>query len=366
MKIKGRTIMLGPIIGFIAISRGKELNEGLLNKKLKYFHRYNEIGGLVFICKSNGFNFDNETVSGYAYIPTENTGKCIWEKGVFPIPAAIYKRVDLSKETYNKLILRMGDRIFNSYFFDKMGMYKYLCDSTETKGYLPETVALTSVSDAEKLLEKYKTVYLKPLFRNKSKGIVTISRAGKDMYLFREQKKSDRLYTQSETENVISALLSKDNYVAQQGIDISLCDGRRYDFRVIMQKGYNMKWDCTAMFTRFGAVNAPVSNFTTSGYAMYGFEAIKKAFHLSPREAFVLKSQIISACKIICERIDFAAGNYGDVGIDIVMDENHEIWVLEINKLHDHRFPVLATKDRQLYYEVVTKPFFYAKALAGI
>ncbi len=365
IKKEGRTITIGPIIGYIAISREKELNEENLNKKLEYFYRYSEIEGLVFICKSNSFDFDNETVSGYAYAPTETPGEYIWIKGTFPLPAAIYNRMDLTRETFNKLILRMGDKIFNSYFFNKIELFKYLTDCPKTKKYLPETATLASVSNAVGFLQKYKTVYLKPSFKNKSKGIAAISKAENGLFLLQERSVPDRLYTISETSTFIAELMKTDSYIVQQGIEIALYEERRYDFRVVMQKGYSMKWECTAIFARFGAVNAPVTNFTVSGFALNGYDALKKVFRLSDRQAFTLEKNIIAACMVICDRIDFAAGNYGDVGIDIVVDKNRKIWVLEINKLHDHHFPILATEDMQLYYEIVTKPLFYAKALAG-
>lgn len=36
----------------------------------------------------------------------------------------------------------------------------------------------------------------------------------------------------------------------------------------------------------------------------------------------------------------------------------------EINKLHNHKYPLYALKDNQMYLKVVTAPFHYARSLA--
>ncbi|MCD8503412.1 MAG: YheC/YheD family protein [Bacillaceae bacterium] len=98
---------------------------------------------------------------------------------------------------------------------------------------------------------------------------------------------------------------------------------------------------------------------------MPGVEAIKKVFDLQERDAFKKEQEMIQACTVICEQLSNCCGNYGDVGVDVILDENQKVWVLEVNKLHDHKFPLYALEDEQMYYKVITTPFEYASYLAG-
>ena len=62
--------------------------------------------------------------------------------------------------------------------------------------------------------------------------------------------------------------------------------------------------------------------------------------------------------------LDLRKGNYGDLGFDVMIDEQLKIWILEVNKRHYHSVP-LWINDVQTYYEVKAKPIKYATALAG-
>lgn len=64
----------------------------------------------------------------------------------------------------------------------------------------------------------------------------------------------------------------------------------------------------------------------------------------------------------ICQVFD---GNYGYLGMDLMVDHEEKVWILEVNTLDTyHRFP-LHIEDRALYKKVVTSPFRNAKYLSG-
>ena len=365
MKTQGRVIMLGPVIAYIPFDKSVPLNTRTLNRIIPYFFHYTEVGGLIYVCNSRSFDFDSQTVDGYAYIPGATPFECKWQHGRYPLPASMYKRVDVGEDTYNKLLAYMGDAIFNSYFFDKYELYQYMSNYPGLREHLPETKALESAADLVDFLSRYNAVYLKPMFSSKSRGIVTVHKAGGDKCVFLQKGKKDKEYTADEFEDAIKDIMAADQYLIQQGIEIDEYAGRRYDFRVIMQKDESRRWGCTGIITRFGKVNAPVTNFMQAGFAKPGDEGLKLGFSATAKEAFVIKQDMIKVCGDVCRRLDETSGNYGDVGVDVVVDKDRRVWILEINKLHDHKFPLYAIKDEQMYYNVITHPFRYAKALAG-
>lgn len=94
-------------------------------------------------------------------------------------------------------------------------------------------------------------------------------------------------------------------------------------------------------------------------------EVLQKVYGLSSSEVSEKEKEIIKICKEACLLIEQAYGNYGDLGIDVVIDQKLKVWVLEINKLHQHTLAEYLAKDLDMYNRVVTKPLEYAKALAG-
>ena len=55
--------------------------------------------------------------------------------------------------------------------------------------------------------------------------------------------------------------------------------------------------------------------------------------------------------KILC-----GYGNYGDLGIDVIVDQNRQIWLLEINKFHEHDIGLYVDSATGLYERIVITP----------
>jgi len=101
-------------------------------------------------------------------------------------------------------------------------------------------------------------------------------------------------------------------------------------------------------------------------YIGFGREALQIIFRLSPEQALEKENEMIRICTEACLIIERAYGHFGDVGIDVVVDENLKIWILEINKSHQHDIArYLQKDDPNMYNKLVSMPLEYAKALAG-
>jgi hypothetical protein len=66
---------------------------------------------------------------------------------------------------------------------------------------------------------------------------------------------------------------------------------------------------------------------------------LKAVFNYNEREAFAKEQEMIQACIQVCETLDRCGGNYGDLGIDVIVDIDQHLWILEANKLQDHKYP---------------------------
>ena len=355
--IKNRNIYIGPIIGILASTSKRNLNDDMLNKLEKYYLDYDNILGLIYVCSSGCINKTNKTIEGYYF----NKNK--WIKGIFPYPGALFRRTGISKYLYDDLVLTIGNNLFNSYFFDKWELWDYLSKDKNMRKYLPETKKLISFNDIEEMINKHRYVYLKLINSCKARGIIKVEKIN-EKYKFIYRLKKEKILDIESTLLFINDLI-KDNYLIQQAINIKKYDNRIFDFRVIMQKNQYKKWDCIGIIARFGAKNSIATNFILEGYALSGKEALMKVFKMNEKEAFIKLEEIKDVCLKACSILDKTIGNYGDLGIDLIVDENKKIWILEINKLHDQKYPIYSINDTEMYYKVITNPIKYVKALAG-
>ncbi|XMB87157.1 YheC/YheD family protein [Mycoplasmatota bacterium WC44] len=361
LKVEGINLNIGPIIGFVPVVRKELLHERNLERYKEYMKNYSDINGLVYMFAANSVNFENQTIDGFYYDPIDD----MWKEGVFPFPNAIYRKTGFSQSILDGLTTTLGDRIFNSYFFDKWELWNCLSTTPHISKYLPYTEKLQTIDQVDKMLEKYGSVYLKQRAGQKAKGIVKLHKSEEGYHFVYRLRGEKIINNNNEAEKFIKELNIKKNYVVQQAIAVKQYDERNFDFRVILQKDNTKEWKCPGIIGRFGKKGSIATNFLLDGFSLNGIESLKKAFNLNKRKAFVKEQEIIRVCKEACDLLNEKMGQYGDLGIDVMIDENLKVWILEINKLHDHKFPLYGLDDTQMYYKVISNPILFAKRLGG-
>jgi hypothetical protein len=362
IRFEGRNIYIGPVIGLLFATKHKTLTPEFLSTHKCYLLKYNDVKGLVFICSIEGINIENQTIKGYFYEPDSDGS---WVEGEFPYPDALYRRVVIPNKKYEDLIVHMGDRIFNTYFFNKWELWECLSPYKEIKPYLPHTEKLTDTSILINMLKQYDSVYLKKASGERSLGIYRVRILENGYEFLDKMGKQYILANVEEISNFLKSVINKNgSYIVQQEIKEKKIENRSFDMRVILQKDENKEWSCTSMIARFGNTGGITSNIWLSSMAMRGKEALKRIFNLTEEEAIMKEKDIINVCSKACEILNKSIGHYGDLGIDVIIDENQKVWILEINKLHYHLYPMYALKDRQMYLDVVSTPLRYASALA--
>ena len=363
IRFEGRNIYVGPILGLIIVSKHSILTQDFLEKYKPYLTHYNDINGLVFIGSSEGIDVDSKTIKGYYYQPK---GDINWIESKFPYPNALYRRIGIADYKYNDLISNIGDKIFNTYFFDKWDLWECLSPYDKIRLHLPHTEKLKDMSLLDNMIATYEIVFLKRTNGEKAKGIFKVFKTERGYHLI-DRAKNEKVFKDILEVSKFLKTVEKRNgeYIVQQGLRMKNFEERSFDLRVVMQKDESKQWTFTSMIARFGGSGRVASNIGLDGFAMLGIDAIKKVFNLNDKEVFLKQQEIIVVCKMACDMLDKTIGHYGDLGIDVVIDENQKIWILEINKLHYHPYAVYALKNRQMYYDVAATPIKYANALSG-
>lgn len=364
LKVKNTEIILGPCIGILACQKNQDLSKRMLKEISLNAIDYGRINGAVITFSLDKVNKENNTIEGYCYNPKKES----WEKGIFPYPSAIYRRSRLNKQWENHFLTFIGDSTFNNYSFDKWEMYKWFSDEEEIASHIPYTIVYENKEDIFEMLDKYENIYAKPIGGMKGFGVIKINKEGEKLRLRyrKDELNEDLLLAEGEElDKALDDLLKPSEFIIQQGINLISYDGGLVDFRCVMQKDETRKWQCNSIITRVGAKESVVSNISSGGAAMPAIDFIQDVLATSEAEVFVIKEKLISLCMKVCNTVDQYGFNFGTLGLDLGVDENKDIWLIEVNNRRPHPGIALRASDIQAYYNILSGPLRYGKALAG-
>lgn len=360
--LSNNAIRLGPVIGLLLAHSRTGLSIRKPDVIMNYTLLYKQINGILCVFSTDGIDFENHTIRGYFYNPDMEKSGGVWQEGILPVPDSIFTRTVLRKDTEYRLKKLTANRLFNSCYFDKWELYKMLSRVDSVGNHIPDTRPLKSTDDVYEMLEKHGSVYIKLLNGTLSRGLFKVSKT-KDTYAFQD-KQGNLILENADKERADSFIINiikGHKYLVQQALHPLAVDGRHMDLRVIMQKDHTKQWGCTGIISFVGTQRSICSNW---GYELTMEDVFTRRLNYSQEEYFKKRTEIINVCKNACEALDIKGENFGDLGIDVLVDESLKVWILEANKRHYHSIP-LWINDNQTFYATKTNPIKYATALSG-
>lgn len=357
-------INIGPYIGLLMSEEDKNLTTSRLNRLMVYVREYSKIHGAIVVFALNKVDMANRLIEGYCYNPSENC----WKKGIFPYPSSIYRTIGLSKKWKNHFLSAIGDKIFNNPYFSKWDMYKWFSVDEQINNNIPHTVLYQSHQDVLDLLARYGKVYIKPVSGLQGRRVVQASMENK-AFVFKYRETGENCKVELKNENEAIEFLQKrfyhGRYLIQKAIDLLQYNGRIIDFRCVMQKNQSDMWICKAVIGRCGDRESIVSNISNGGTAFPVIKMLKKAIPSSQDNVLLLKEKMESFAIAVCNTLDECGINCGNLGVDVGIDIQGNLWLIEINNRDPDHTIALNINDKQLYYTLKTGQLFYAKSLAG-
>ncbi len=355
--LEGEHLFLGPVIAFF-VGEGY-LSETRIGKWKAYCQNYSNIGGLICFCTVEGVDIDNKTIRGYYYDPhSEETQQ--FKPGSFPYPGVVYRRARMDYSILKELHEHTNGKIFNARIFDKWEMWTVLSEAGFI--HIPHTVRLDGPESLNKMLDLHNSVYLKPAIGRFGRGIQKVEKTP-DGYLFKEKTGIGRYLGDMDAVFRLVSKYKNRKYIIQRAVPFHY-QAKPVDFRVILQKDGSQKWTCSGIIAKTGIRGRIYTN--NPSLIELGRKALQRIYGLSPEQAVEKENEMVELCTHACLLIERAYGHFGDVGIDVVIDENLKIWILEINKSHQHDIArYLLKDDPDMYNRVVSRPLEYAKVLAG-
>ncbi|MDF2606406.1 MAG: hypothetical protein K0S34_596 [Bacillales bacterium] len=365
LKSDGVEIILGPYIGILACKEQQTL-DSIVNNLSNYLYDYEDLGGAFVAFSSEGIDITNEVINGYMFNPV--TLK--WDAGVYTYPSCIFRRSGLSNIQRNHLHSKIGDKIFNNFIFDKWEMHEWLEKSPKIKNFLPETIKYKHPSDITWFLDHFQTAYIKPISGSQGFGISrTYLDEGNYIIKLNDKENNEnavQIFTdKKEFHNFLKSKLKANRYLIQQSIDVLTLEDKMIDFRVLLVKDYYGQWKDMGIIAKYGVKGNIVSNISSGGYASTGEDAFRNVCGLNDDEIFTLRNRISDLCILAAQTMEDYGIHCANFGIDIAIDNNLNIWIIEINNKDPNHTIAIDAGAKQIFYQTKKMNMLYAKRLAG-
>ncbi|MFB5677825.1 YheC/YheD family protein [Paenibacillus terreus] len=247
---------------------------------------------------------------------------------------------------------------------NKWTIHEVLSTRAAFKPHLPETVFYRSYKDIEEMLKKTRLIYLKPVNGTGGRGILRIEHLGADdkYYVIQGRNMKRQIIPRKRIHRTrLQAWLhywNLDQYLIQEGIPNELESGRVHDYRMLVQKNGQGKWEVTGCAGRVGPVRSVTSNLHGGGRAI----SMKTLLEHWIKSDELRERVQEDAGKLGIQVASFLDSEYGglcELALDLAINKEGNIYLLEVNpKPSREVFARIGEKDT--YRKAIIRPLEYA------
>ena len=305
--------------------------EACLNAAGKY-HIEAAVFDPVDLWKSRGENSE-----GYSH----DGGK--WIRKKFNFPRVIYDRYYSKITGFDPEIEKIKDNLNRNCYFinppefarmatDKILFFKKMCEyRVKTPRIICER--LECVNDLRESFKGHDQVIIKPAYGRMGKGIIRVKRqAGRFEVImddFSLTCKTEAEMTGAIRYSAGTLGMSTNDFIIQEMVRI-VDEGRQwFDIRVLMQRGGEGNPEITGMVARVSAGKKGVPNLDRGGIAVDGEQWLQWAVKTVEWDG--VKRQIWESAGSLYRLLEKEYGLIGEIGMDLLVDEQNNVWILEIN-----------------------------------
>lgn len=340
--LPGPKLKIGPIVGML-VSKKKNQDyplpvgrEAKIYKEMTMEARQKNI--LLYFFYSDGMDWGRKLINGHFYAqPAKNTG---WVRGSFPLPDIIYNRIayrSLERQNHIQTIINKAEEesiyLFNSRFLDKWEVHKTLYLDPHTRKMLPEACSY-SLDNLSYCIDKFKTVFIKPIDGSVGKGIIQVKILSPDEITY------NKLGNKKGWQNCKSAIelgkqlgiTAENKYMIQNGIDLAQIDGNIFDIRVQVQKNGYGDWTFTGAGVRIAAPGNFVTHVPNGGTKASYETVIKEVFGNNSQTVDNLDRQLKLICRTVPRVLEQGLGlSLAVLSMDLGIDADGQMWIIEVN-----------------------------------
>lgn len=373
VKYSKGVLTLGPLIAiFTNGAIGKVRPFGEQTKFLRELSEQSkEKHYLVCVFATKDVHWERRQIHGrVAQIDQE--GNIAWQRRKLPFPNVFYDRFityRLQKPdlALKRKLLRQVIPFFNGVIGDKAVMHQKYLSHPQLRPHLPETKEFRH-NLLQPWLSKYRVLYIKPRMGTQGKGIIRIAKQKDGYQAFCVSKggpmKTFNTKSLAALKLKILTWMQGVKCIIQQGISLATVDGRNVDYRVLVQKGIDGRWQITGMVARLGRKGSVVNNIHGGGDVLDVHSALDSYFGDNSPLTQQIIADLEKVTKLVSQVCDRDQRYLGELGVDLGVDVNGRVWVIEANP-KPGRSVFSRVKAYELRRQAVIQPMNYAAYIAG-
>jgi hypothetical protein len=193
--------------------------------------------------------------------------------------------------------------------------------------YIPSTKRF-SQNTLNKMLGRYKMVYLKPVHGLKGRGIMRARKKGTKYEL--RKGTSAAVFTNVQTlYQSVRRKIRRESYLVQKGIRALRYHSRPFDFRIMVQKNEEREWEVSGIVGRVAPPKRIVTNRSQGGKCLPAERLLLSYINKSKIKSY-LKS-LFRLSRSIGRQFQKDYPKAWQLGVDIAVSHDLKPWVLEVN-----------------------------------
>ncbi|MGE5398268.1 MAG: YheC/YheD family protein [Chitinophagales bacterium] len=365
-KLEAGTVIIGPLLGILAT--GYNSSRGSFGAQDSFFRKLIDLArtenGVAFVFTLEDIDWDHQTLRGYTL---SNPPNGPWIHRKYSFPDVCYNRIFATKPgvSSRQALTQMGKTgtiSFNAGVGSKWRVYQILKTDQEIVRCLPDTYILKGKKMLDSMLNRYHSVYLKPVNGCKGQGIIRIKKTA-NQYTYKKTRDRQELTSPNLSHIIHKIDISKRKSMLIQPAIRCPLEGGHFDFRVMVQKDSYNRWSVTGIAARVGAKGRITTNLHTGGRAETLGTILKKCGFTQP-DITKIEHDLKGLSILIARALENHARVLGELGLDFILDSNGHIWFLEANP-KPSRKSFSDMEANQIRRLSILRPVQFARYLAG-
>jgi glutathione synthase/RimK-type ligase-like ATP-grasp enzyme len=303
-------------------------------------------------------------IIGYRYHSNLN----VWKKGVYPIPSILYDRIFYTNKgqlqrlnpPIQRLVKEKNTILLGRGLPGKWKVYHMYKDVESLQSFLPETMYHNPNQGWQAKLLQYRSLFFKPASGSHGKGVVKASIVQDGIAVQGRTLSNEVFYRKFKGYKSFDIWLRKfigrRSYIAQPYLELITKNGIPFDLRILIQKNQHGQWEETGRVVRTGKQLGLTSNLHGGGTAVEAKTFLNR--HFSQQQVNQINQQLATITSELPQSLEKQHGDLIELGIDIGIDRQGNVWILEANSKPGRKSFHLS-KDRKAHLKAILAPLRY-------